>query len=64
MIWAWWFGGAVLATFLGVELWSIATGRPTLSWTVYSAAQKRPYIGLMVGVPLGWLSWHFFGVCG
>lgn len=64
MIWAIWFGVAVLLTFLGLELWSVFTGRPTLSWTVYSAAQGRPYIPLIVGVLLGWLSWHFFGTCG
>lgn len=63
MIWAWWFGGVVLTTFLGLELWSIATGRPTLSATVYGYGKTYPFIPFLVGVAIGILAWHFWGIC-
>ncbi len=58
--WALWFVGSLLA-FALVESYAIATGRPTLSRTVWRTEARFPILSFLTGLAIGGLAVHFFG---
>lgn len=52
---------AFLIAFALFEAFAIATGRPTLSRTVWRAEARWPLFSFLVGGMIGGLAVHFFG---
>lgn len=64
MIWAWWFGLVVLTSLVGLEIWAMVSGHPTLSATIRDSAKTYPIIPFLVGCAVGILAMHLFGLHG
>lgn len=59
MLWAIWCG-ACAASFVVLEVFVIATGRPTFSQFVWDLNRAYPIFGPLVGAALGGLLFHLF----
>ena len=60
LLWAIWLA-ASFAVFLAIELWTRATGRPTLSRFFWNWQKAWPFLSFVFGLAFGALAMHFFG---
>lgn len=59
MLWAV-FAAVWAASFVALECFVIATGRPTLSQTMWDLGHQYPLFAALVGAAFGGLLVHFF----